>query len=354
MLYRQRDSTVWWTQFKHAGRRYRLSTGCRAKAQAAVEARRLRAEIEANNGPGGRQGVTLAVLEELHIERIRHKGLQPRRVDDVTNMWNHLEKILGEHRDVSTLTAADIESYEGARRSEGAKGQTIRRETQALKLGIKLARRERLIRHDPIEWDDLDPIESDDPDEKKSGKTWPLKTVWAVLDALSAKAKTAGYRDMLALIVTTGLRLEEFRRIRPEWVRPAPEGSGAKAVLSLPANATKTGKPRVLPLDKANVETIEKWSDKFATKKFNHALRIASEKVGLPMSVTPRDLRTTYLTTAAGPDPVAAQRLAGHSNIATTGLYLKADDMRALTAGIAASGAIGRGHRRNKAKKKCN
>ncbi len=39
-------------------------------------------------------------------------------------------------------------------------------------------------------------------------------------------------------------------------------------------------------------------------------------------------------------DAVAAQRLGGHSNIATTGLYLDADKIRALDAGHDASIAL--------------
>jgi integrase len=346
MLYRQPESRFWWVQFNHAGKRYRLSTGCDAKTAAAVEARRLRSEVEQEAGPGGRAGVTLATLEELHVARIRTKGYQPRRVKDIENMWAHLGAVLGEHREVMSLTAADLEMYEGTRRGEGAKGQTIRREVQALKLGIKLAKRAHLVRREPFDWDLLDPIASDPQDERQAGKVWPVATIWKVLDALSKKAKTAGYADMLRLLAKTGLRMEELRRLDPEWIHKPPRGSGLTGVLELPGRATKTGTPRALPLDRDCVAIIRRWAGRFARVKFNHALKLASDRAGLPVALTPRDLRATYLTMAATSDLLGAQRLGGHTNVATTGRYLHADKARALKAGNVAAIAIDRGHRR--------
>jgi len=294
----------------------------------------------------------LSDLEELHVERTRNKGLQPRRVDDVANFWRHLREHIGERREVATLTDQDPQSYEGARRAEGAKGQTIRRELQALKLGLKLAKREGLIHESPIDWDIAEPIESDEPDENQAGKTWPPATIRRVLAALSAKAKRAGYHDMLRLVAKTGLRLEEFRRVKPTWVHSAPRGSPAKAMLDLPPAATKTGRARSLPLDKDCVDIIRKWSHRFAGRKFNHALSLASAKAKLPACLTPRDLRASYLTRAASTDPLAAQRLGGHANLATTGLYLHAAQDRAVAAGIAAALPIARPHTRKRAKRK--
>jgi integrase len=245
-----------------------------------------------------------------------------------------------------SLTAADLEGYEGARRGEGAKGQTIRREGQALKLGIKLAKRARLIRRDPFDWDLLDPITSDPQNERQAGKVWAVPTIWKVLGALSKKAKTAGHADMLRLMAKTGLRMEELRRLEPGWVKKAPKGSGLAGVLELPGSATKTSTPRALPLDRDCVAVIRRWAGHFAGKKFNHALALASERAGLEVALTPRDLRATYLTMAATSDLLGAQRLGGHANVATTGRYLHADKARALKAGNVAAIAIERGHRR--------
>lgn len=245
-----------------------------------------------------------------------------------------------------SLAASDLEAYEGTRRAEGAKGQTVRREVQALKLGIKLAKRARLIRREPFDWDLLDPIESDPADERQAGKVWPVPTIWKVLNALSKKAKTAGYADMLRLVAKTGLRMEELRRLEPGWIHKAPKGSGLAGVLELPGKSTKTGTPRALPLDRDSVAIIRRWADRFARVKFNHALKLASDRAGLPVALTPRDLRATYLTMAATSDLLGAQRLGGHTNVATTGRYLHADKARALKAGNVAAIAIDRGHRK--------
>ena len=265
-----------------------------------------------------------------------------------------------------TLCATDIEAYEGARRADEfrgsrTRGQTIRREVQALRRAMKLAKRDRLIPRLPFDWDDLEPIESDPPDHRQEGKVWPLPTIAIVLSSLSAKAKTAGYDRMLKLILSTGLRLEEFRRCNISWLQTAPRGCGASAILIVPAESSKTkDEPRTVPLSKEAVDTIRDLSPQFARRKFNHALDLASKAAGIDAVLTPRDLRATYLTHAAklSGDVVAAQRLGGHSNIATTGLYLDADLSRALAAGVkvlhAVQGAIRRSHTSESRKEKAS
>jgi integrase len=368
MLYKQAHSSCWWTQFKHNGRRYRLSTGTPDRKAAEVEARRLRVEVEQLAGPriSARPAVTLGILEELDVERSKNKSHGERREATIRNLWRNIHRHLGEGLDVMTLQAAHVEAYEGVRRAEthrGAptRGQTIRREVEALRRGLKRAKRDRIISRLPFDWDDLDPIDSDPPDHRQEGKVWPLPVVAAVLNALSRKAKTAGYERMLKLMLCTGMRLEEFRRCTPTWMSAAPRGSGAYALLTIPAESSKTkAEPRAVPISKEAAATIRDLWPRFAKRKFNHALELASAAAQVGGVMTPRDLRATYLTHAAklSGDVVAAQRLGGHSNIATTGLYLDADLSRAVAAGVkvlhAVSGAIRRGHTANGKEKKAS
>lgn len=356
MFYRRGE--IWWTKFKHNGATVRLSTGCSDPKAAAVEARRLRVQHEQTNPHRG-PGVTLDVLEQLHIDALKDKGRNKLRVDTVENLWRNLYRHLGgEAREATTLTAADMQSYEGARRRDGARGQTIRREVQALRKALRLAKRDELISRLPFEFDELEAIESDAPLSRQESKPRSDKEIKAVLLALSAKAKRAGHHKMLRFIELTGLRLEELRRYDASWLRPATRGSKAAALLCVPTLATKTGRVtqigRTLPLTKEALEIATAWGAQFAGKKFNHALWIASARVGVSPPLTPRDLRATYITKLARIDPAAAQRLAGHKSLATTSKYVKLADEEAVRVGAAVLGGTGRGHTRQRKEKKAS
>jgi hypothetical protein len=313
---------VWWCKFKHGGETVRISTGVRrgAKKAAAQEARRLRVEHEAK-APKGGSGVTLGVLEELHIEWLVAKGRGEDRISTVENIWRNIRKHLGgEHRDAMTLTLADVQAYEGARRSDGARGQTIRREVQALvRKGLLLAKRGGYIDALPFSVDDVEPIESDAPKHVQTAKPRTDKEIGRVLFALSRKAKRAGYDRMLRLIRETGLRLEEFRRYEHSWLQPT--------FLRVPTIATKTGRVtqvgRDLPLSKEGRETCRELGHTFRYKKFNHALVLACRRARVSPVLSPRDIRATAITAWAQTDPAAAQYLAGHTSLATTAKYVK-------------------------------
>lgn len=347
MLFKR--GNIWWTQFKHQGQRHRISTGCTDFKAATIEARRIRVKLDEERGPGGSApGVTLAVLEELHVQRCRQKGLGDRRVETIENLWANLERHLGEFREVSDLKSQDVAEYEGKRRAETyrgehIRGQTIRREVQALRLGLKLAKRNGLIERYPFDWDDLDNIESDSPSVRQEAKARTIDEIERVLAKLSVKAKTAGHVEILRLILATGLRMEEFRRCNESWVREAPKESGAAALLVVPADCSKTGTPRTIPLEQSSVETIQGWALTFPKKDLNKSLWLASSLAGVSPPITPRDLRATYLTAVATCDPLAAQKLGGHSNLATTGLYLDAEIARTMRAGIRAAKTLSRG-----------
>jgi integrase len=149
---------------------------------------------------------------------------------------------------------------------------------------------------------------------------------------------------MLRFIRLTGLRLEEFRRYHPSWLRPAPAGSKTKALLVVPPEASKTRDGRTLPLNAEALAIAKQWGSKFKGKKFNHALWLASAAVGVSPPLTPRDLRATYITHVARRDLPAAQRLAGHTNVATTGRYVELDALEAVEVGVAVLPRKGRDH----------
>lgn len=338
MLYRREGSAFWWLKFNYRGQTFRRSTDQADRADAERAARQIRAGIEKDEGPQpGADGVTLAVLSELHVQHVKGRGFDRHRVKDIENLWRHLFAHLGgEQRDATTLTVDEVEGYEGARKSvDKVRGQTIRRERQALRKGLSLAKRGGYVGRLPFDWDDLEVIESDAPLRQQEAKTRSDAVIAKVLAALSRKAKTAGHDKMLRFLRLTGLRLEEFRRYEPSWLHPAPRGSKAAALLVVPPEASKTNEGRVLPLTDEALGIAKRWGGEFKGKKFNHALWLASAEAGVSPPLTPRDLRATYITHVARRDVTAAQRLAGHTNVATTGRYVELDALEAIETGIA-------------------
>ena len=275
------------------------------------------------------------MLEALDLARVEDEGLGPVRRDTIEAIWRPLIQILGAGSDVTTYTIGTVTQYVGHRRKQGRRGQTIRREVQALVRSMRIAKRDRVLATLPFDPDDLPTIRSDPPKQAQRGKLWRLDQIEAVLAELSPAAVAGGHADRCRLILLTGLRLEELRRLRAEWIVRSVDGA---ALLSIPAEAAKWGHARTVPLCAEAVEIIERCVP-FDRRKPNKPLARASRLAGLPGTLTPRDLRTYYLDLAArlSGDPVAAQRLAGHTNISTTGLYLRGDQERAVAAGMMAA-----------------
>lgn len=338
MLYKR--GRIWWTEFEHAGERYRLTTGQTNPRAAAKRARAIRVEVESDAGPGGRQqGVALELLESLDIERVEQLGLGEDRTATIKEVWAPVLRLLGPRADVYGLTVSTMDEYEGRRRAEEVRGQTIRREVQAVVRGLRLAKRAGTIRALPFDPDDLRKITSDPPLPAQQAKEWAALEITKVLDRLSKKAVTAGIRDQMRLVQLTGLRLTELKRLRASWI--------IRGKMQVPAIAgAKTKRPRELPLTPEAKGIIKKWAKKvevgaplFARGKPNKALADASRRARMAAVLTPRDIRAWYITHAGKSDPAAAQRLAGHTSIATTNRYLHADSKRILAAARAAAEA---------------
>lgn len=326
--------SVWWCDFWHGGIRHRQSTGQTDRRQAEREARRIRSQIEETHGPATRHGLAIRMLEAIDIARARNQGLSDRRVRTIEGIWAPMLRHWGELANVAGITVGDVLAYVGERRRR-ARGQTIRREVQALVRTLQIARRDRMLSRLPFDPKDLPGIRSDAKLEAQAGKLWSREQIGAVLGVLSSKAITAGHLDICRLIMLTGLRIGEVWRLHPSMVVPA-VGGQLVGVLHLPPEAAKWGKARKIPLGQEAASIITNRAP-IRQCKVNKSLKLASSRAGLAGVLTPRDLRVFYLTHVArlSSDPVAAQRLAGHTNIATTGLYLQAEDERIFSAGLA-------------------
>lgn len=340
MLYRPKGSSVWWTKFKHAGATVRKSTRASNRKEAETEARRLRVEHEQNSGPGGRQpGHRFDELEAADIARAEAEGTdKATRQQTLEWIWGRMVDFFGPATDIAKVNFETVQEYIGHRRRQGVKGQTIRREVQALKRGLQIAKRRGWI---PRVMDDWPLIRSDAPDEKKKGKLVHPDAVRAAIATMHADA-----RDELLFAALTGLRAAELKRVRFDWVAPAPTGSPCPALLQLPAQATKTRHPRTVGLSQYALDILRQRShsgNELVFSQANHkkALRLACERAGVPR-FTLRDLRHTYATFAltGTSDAVAVQAALGHTDLRTTQLYQSSTLVRTAAASAAVEKAL--------------
>jgi integrase len=308
---------VWWCTFQHRGKPVYESTGVRAEGVPSKSAARLveadiRLRLSAERGPGGPTSqAEVGDLEVLHTDKIKALKLGERRVKDVEGIWRHLKAGLGEYTLVSGLTAAKVEKME-----EGwaVRGQTVRKRRQALLRGLKLAVKEGLIPFLPFKPEELEPIRSSRKLATQEGKFRSREVLDLVYGRLSAKAVTAGHRDMLRFVELTGLREGEIQACGSYAVR---EGL-------MRVEATKVDESRWLPLTPEAYELWTRWRHRFASADLQHSLARASKKAGVRPGVTLRDLRATFITNLARKNLLAAQKLAGHKSVATTAIYVDA------------------------------
>jgi integrase len=236
--------------------------------------------------------------------------------------------VLGADTDPNDITYDGVVAFIGQRRREGLRGQSIRKEVQALKRGFKIALRRAWLDQDLPEG----PIVRSDPPRKGSkGKLVRVSDLTRWLDALEDEPKAREARLQAELVLRTGLRSMEARRLCWSWVEPAPDGVDASALLRVPAEAAKNRRERVLGLTPealAIVETARQgqgWDEPLLPGSHVHAYQSASRKIG-HRSITLRDLRHCHATWAAQGtgDAAAAQAALGHSDLRTTQRYLTA------------------------------
>lgn len=329
MLYKR--GNIWWVKFRHNGESIRASTGERARQKAAKKARQIQAAHEKDAGPKGRQSLlTVGDLETLDLERSASSGHGPRRAHTIEGLWSPVFDFFGRHAPIESIELPHLTDYEAWRRRDDIRGQTIRREMQALRRGLKLAE----IRFgvtQPIDWSHAPVVRSDPPKVEQASKPWSAADISKIFDNLSPKAVTMGVRDSMRFVQLTGLRIDELRRVLPSWRR------GNR--LEVPAVSTKGRRARVVPLGPEAVEIWDRWQGYLPVGKPNKALKLASERAGFDRVLTPRDLRAWFITQAARVDLVAAQRLAGHSSIATTSKYLHSSEETETEAALAAQEA---------------
>jgi integrase len=341
-LYRRSNTGPWWYRFEVCGVEHRASTGTGNRREAEETERRARAALEANIVPGARGRVDLAQLSAWDLERATSRGTTEAARDTLERQWLTLGRILGAFTDAARVRYGDLERFVGERRAEGARGQTISRELQTLRRGLNLARKRGKVARVPADWPE---VRADAPSEKR-GHLIPLDVLDNWLAALPLDA-----REEADVVLLTGIRAEEVRRLEWSWVEPAPEGAPLTHVLRLPASGTKNRKERIVGLPDAAFDILKRRAELAPTgpifweQQHVAARRGASKRIKWPRTITLRDLRHTHASLAAQAtgDPEACRIALGHSDVATTQRYLSATVSRSAAAAAAVSTSLGRG-----------
>ena len=349
-LYKRPSSDFWWTKFKHRGKVIRKSTGTRNRREAEKFERHLRVELESAPPPTTPTRVVgLAELGGEDVARAMTKGVGQKQQDSIELCWKHLCRILGPDMEPGSVSRPMMDQYVRTRRAEGVRGQTIRKEIQAIKRGMAIAKREGWAQIVLESWPE---IKSDPKHKGQRGKLHPPEIINKWLEEIERDARAIGARDQAELVLLTGLRADEVRKLASDWVQAAPPGLPVPALLTVPEEAAKTGTERVIGLTPRSVEIIERLAngkapdEPLCPENHSSAFRTASKRIGYHQSITLRDLRHCYETWGAygTGDAVAAMRAAGHSDLRTTELYLHSTLSRTTAMSVAAEAARG-GHK---------
>jgi integrase len=234
------------------------------------------------------------------------------------------------------VTSDVLAGYVAERRRSGLSGSTVRRELRCIRRGLVAAQRKGWI----IALPDFPDAGRHVPTPRGAGKLHDLATIARWLAAITCDET----RDECVVALLTGLRAAEIKRIVPAWVERVPEGSAVPALLRVPAESAKARRTRVVGLPAAVVKIIERRATAhdvpvFSSSDHKKERLSACRRIGYPRSITLRDLRHAHATLAAVAtgDAAAVQAAMGHTDLATTQLYLSTTLQRtfAVSASVA-------------------
>lgn len=327
----------WNARFKAHGKLERESTGTRDRAAAEVIAAKLRLTAGAPKPPRG-QRATLAQVSAADIARAEGEQVTALRIESLERLWRHVLRHFGESSDPADLNRANLEAYVHARRAAGSKGQSVRRELEAVKRGLRIAAERGWIDRPPLFWPK---VKSDPPRRAQAGKWHPLEVIRDWLDAMDPLARLHA-----RCVADTGLRAEEMARGEVDWLEGAPPGIEAAAVVRLPAAASKTRRERLVPVSWGTADNLlTYWAYPDRPQSHKSARETARRAIGYGQRITLRDLRHTFASLAEQLDRKAAQDLLGHATERMTQRYLHSTPARLAGTALAVQEALGGGTR---------
>jgi integrase len=351
-LYKNPRSPSWWCRIYVAGREYRRTTGTADRRAAIAFERQLRRELEDSAKTETPPAVSIVVLAGYDLARAQAEGVTAKQHSALCYLWARIRETLGDLRDATTLTPSDLSAYVATRRAK-AKGQTIRRELQALRRGYALAERARELTC-PLRAADWPRVKSDPLDEKQRGKYHPPEILRAWLEAMHPDA-----RDAATFALLTGLRAAEIARVSAQWIDPVPAhalvSDGVVAILRVPAASAKNRKERQVALTAEALAIITKRLAEdpkrdliFGAVLHRKAFETARGKIGYERSITLRDLRHTHASIGAAVSVHGTRDALGHGRLSVTDRYVTSQLEHVAAVAAAVTGALKPEHKRKK------
>lgn len=257
----KKPSGIWWVDFKDEdGRRRRVSTGCKDKADATRRAREIVLGIDRPVAPSDTppepgtvkaQGLTMAELFDLCC-----KGKGPwttskvRSQATVKSNIKILSTYLG-REEVKSITKQRLELLVDQLTEAGYAPGTIKRKLDSVSAALSFALETNLIASRPkmprMTFNNIQERILEDDEEE---------LVFQAIDARIASEPQrpwTRFRHLIRFLLDTGCRLGEPLQATANWFVFHGEGD---PVIEIPAWATKTQKARAVPLTPAIVETL--------------------------------------------------------------------------------------------------
>src|SRR6185436_6583707 len=137
------------------------------------EAARIRLRCASGKArPPRGQRSTLAQVSAADIARAEGDGVTASQAKTLRYLWARVLEHFKPDSDPAEIDFERVEKYVHARRANGQRGQSITREVQCLKRGLKIAKRRSWIDEFPVDWPR---IKSDPPDARRAGKWVPVE-----------------------------------------------------------------------------------------------------------------------------------------------------------------------------------
>jgi len=274
-------------------------------------------------------------LSGEHVAEIVGRGKQAGYIASVRIGWKHLLGHFGGTTPVGDVTYDGIRDYEIARRAEGIRGQSIRRELWQLRHALASGVRKGWLLTVPA----FPPIATDPPHPRRQGRLVPRAILADVLSRLDVDA-----RERFVVASLTGLRSEELVKLSASWL----EGKGAALVIHVPAAGAKGKKARIVGCPPAAAKILRARAKRagdaplFPIASHRTQVNRACRDAGLAAPIHLRDMRTTYASEglAATGDVAAVQAALGHQDLRMTQIYQRTTVARAIKTGLAVAAAL--------------
>lgn len=307
-LYQQKDSKIWWYEFRFAGQRIRESSKSASKKVAGEAERVRRRQLEENyNSIKKPEPPKIFFVAADEYIAIRRSELAPKSMDIIERGINQLLPFVGK-KALSEITLLDIKRFVDARLAQGSSNRYINMAVEVL----------RAILRRNHQWERLRPFYRKLKEPKSVGKELSHEEEKRLL-AECHKSPSRGLASRTILGIYTGMRNEEIRSLR--WRQIDLD----KAYLTVGKSKTEHGEGRIIPLIGPALQEIKEWSARFPNRLPDHYV-FPAEKYASNAK------QTTGKIYAHNPNqPMGSFRKAWGTAQRRAGVHLRFHDLRHTT-----------------------